>query len=112
MKNESALPLCKFYRGEKECPFDPDDQRSTFWDMEESWIKLVLGNEDKEDALLIPFLLKMGGLDGFDYPSTLKATMFDQYCHFNGGDSSGFVEFLLAYAVLPSPHADYEAGAL
>ncbi|MBE6332468.1 MAG: hypothetical protein E7070_09235 [Bacteroidales bacterium] len=112
MVNESALPLCKFYRGEEKCPFDPDDKRSTFWSLEETWIKLVLGNEDKEDALLVPFLLKMGGMDCFHFPSTLKATMFDQYCHFNGGDSSGFVDFIIAYTITPSPHSDYEAGAL
>lgn len=96
MANEEALKFCRYYHGEPETPFDLDDIKSTYWSIEETWIKLVVDNETRSDNLLLPFMVDFGGMDYVHIPVTLKATIYDQFCHF-GGSKGEFMDFLLAY---------------
>lgn len=97
MANEAALALCRYYKGEDDCPFGPTDMASTFWDVERGWVLLVVGDETRQDNLLLPFLLDFGGgLDAFDVEVSLKAFLYDQFCHF-GGSKGDFPGFLLQY---------------
>lgn len=96
-EEKDPLKLCHFYKGEAECPFDMNSADSTYWSIEETWVKLVVDDEDRSDKYLVPFLLEFdGGLDGFKIPVTLKATMYEQFTHF-GGSKGAFPDFLLSY---------------
>lgn len=95
--NKKALALCKYYKGEVECPFDYGTIQRTFWDLEQGWVKLVLTNETRSANYALEFSLDFpDNLDYIDIPLTLKAAMYDRYYHFMDG-KDGFPEFLIAY---------------
>lgn len=100
MSEEARISLCRYYKGEDQNPFNVNDQRYTFWDIEYGWFKLVANDYTRSSNYIVPFLLAFdGGLPGFKIDETIKATLFNHYMHFNGS-KDGFGDFLLRYMTL------------
>lgn len=97
MKKKDLLKSCLYYHGEAKCPFEWNSREHHFWTMEKAWY--VNDSEDvaKDDyntlylSLEFPDLLRE-----FDIPLGLKATMLNQYTHWNQ-TSEGFKDYLLNY---------------
>lgn len=98
--DEVKFNFCLYYKGEQVCPYEYNDDRHTFWDMEKSWFKLVAGNEDRGSKYVFSFCLDFGGgLDEYNIECTLKATMYELFTHF-GGTKDAFPAFLTNYLAL------------
>lgn len=100
MTKESLLRLCRYYKGEDECPHGVN---SLCWNVESAWVAFTLRgsrNNDNADAV---YLLNVvdeynnAGLRYFemmdDTPITLKALLFNRFDHWNEG--GGFKEWYL-----------------
>lgn len=81
MDKNDLLKFCRFYKGERVCPFR--DNRAHFWDLEKSWVQAY---ENKQDDFLdecIDDYTRLG-LTKFewddDIPVSLKALLFHRYC--------------------------------
>lgn len=97
MTEEARIKKCRYYKGGNQNPFEVNDQRYTFWELEYSWFKLVANDYDRSSKYMVSFLLDFdGGLPGFKIDETLKATMYDQFVHF-GGSKDSFCDFLINY---------------
>ncbi len=100
MTEEERYKLCRYYKGGDQNPFEVNDQRYTFWELEETWFKLVANDFSRSSKYIVPFLLAFdGGLPGFPIDETLKATMYEQFIHF-GGSKDSFGDFLINYLKL------------
>lgn len=100
-KNEQLLNACRYYKGESSNPFTKGN-KATFWEYEEKWIELTASNS----AILANAIDEYigAGLSDFeigdDTPLSLKAMLFNRYCHWLGGyglfeDAKNFREFYL-----------------
>ena len=100
MQKTSNTPFegCLYYKGEEECPFDMRSIRYTFWRMEFAWIKIVRDNEIESDNKLAEFLVDFpDAIESIEsIPTTLKATIYSQYCRF-GGSKESFEDYLIEY---------------
>lgn len=96
-KSESSY-RCLYYKGENECPYNPRSVQSTFWRIEKIWDSIVRKDEversNKEGEFLYDFPDAIPSIN--NVPLSLKATLYNQYCHF-GGDKSGFEDYLRSY---------------
>ena len=102
MTEESRFSLCRYYKGGDQNPFEVSDLRYTFWEIEETWFKLVANDTSRSTKYIVPFLLAFdGGLPGFPVDETLKATLYEHFVHF-GGSKKDFVSFLVKYLSLAS----------
>lgn len=86
MNEKDYLKFCRFYKGEKECPYK-EGIKSILWDYERIWIKLNLNKDDALGNMLDDYL--RAGLSEFemqdDTPITMKALLFNRYSHWIGG---------------------------
>lgn len=97
IRKNAMNKYCLYYHGEESCPFEETDSRARYWDLEQTWIKLVVASEVRQDNMLLPFALDFPDtLDGYKIDVTLKATMYDRFMHF-GGSKDDFPAFLLSY---------------
>lgn len=89
---------CLYYNGEDECPFNPRSLQYTYWRMEKIWVKITCQDETVEDNRLQEFLVDFpDGIDSIESIQTsLKATIYNQYCRF-GGSKEGFEDYLITY---------------
>lgn len=100
MPKTSNTPFegCLYYHGETECPFDMRSIQYTFWRMELMWIKIIRDNEIESDnklaELLVDFPDAIESIQSI--PTTLKATIYSQYCRF-GGSKESFEDYLVEY---------------
>lgn len=100
MKKKDLLRFCRYYKGEEECPFK-NDHKARLWDYEKVWLKLTLSSYENNDAdkdlasMLDDYV--SAGLSSFaqsdDTPATLKAILYNRYCHWSQGDVDGFREW-------------------
>lgn len=89
---------CKYFKGEKENPFTPDDVKSVFWECEKRWLNAT---ESHKSRMLDQY--SHFGLDDHKKndgtPMTLKAEILNwHYQH--GGDyetAKGFIDLYKAY---------------
>jgi len=105
MKVLDPLKTCNYYKGEKECPFPLTSVEATYWDIEETWVKLVNPNEGRSDALVLEYIMDFDP-DQFrfaDIPLSLKAVLYDQYYHFYGS-KNGFDNFIKTYYKRSNSH--------
>ena len=89
---------CKYYKGEDKCPYSSESAESTFWELEQMWVNIVNPSEETWERMILEFTFEYpdGILYITDTPVGLKATIFDQYCHFNGSED-GFENYIKTY---------------
>lgn len=92
------LRYCKYYKGENKCPYSLESTESTFWELEQTWVNIVNPSEETREQMILEFTFEYP--DGIPYitdtPIGLKATIFDQYCHFYGS-GDGFENYIKTY---------------
>jgi len=97
---ETLYKMCRYYKGGDQNPFEVDNPRYTFWEIEMTWFKLVANDTHRSSKYLVPFLLAFdGGLPGFPVEDTLKATIYEHFIHF-GGSKDAFCQYLTKYVNL------------
>ena len=86
MERNDLLHHCRYYKGEKENPH-PEGNEALFWDYERIWVDAMMKDSD-----LLPEYIEeyIGiGLRNFekadDTPTSLKALLFNRFCHWNSG---------------------------
>lgn len=90
MERNDLLHHCRYYKGEKENPFEGDEAK--FWEYERAWIEEMMKETD-----LLPECIEQYiglGLRNFekadDTPLSLKALLYNRYEHWLGGSPDGF----------------------
>ena len=90
MKKEVFIQSCRYYKGEKENPYNGDT--GMFWTCEQSYVEM---SATQDDALVVCFneynahgLTKFEEKDGV--PLLLKALLYNRYQHWAEGTPSGF----------------------
>lgn len=100
MKKADLLQFCRYYKGEKENPYEGKDQnKSMLWFYEQIWADMVSGNNP--DSLLADYCLylkrDLPELVNNDHaPMSLTALLYDRYTHFGGGPE-GFKSLFKEY---------------
>ena len=90
---EDLIKVCKYYKGELECP--KSCKSDMFWHYEFKWVMLRM---DEDSDLLHDYLndYDNAGLLDFEQndgtPATLKALLFNRFCHWNSGTMLECVE--------------------
>lgn len=99
MDEKDLLHHCRYYKGEKENPFE--GTKKMLWYYEQTWVHLTLSNDEDDSNLLSKALEEyiLAGLDDFEeydhIPLTLKAILYNRFEQWNEGD--GFKEFYHKY---------------
>lgn len=102
MKENEYLSFCRYYKGDKNTP-DQNSDSNIFREYEEKWITLSTNKDDTLGDMLDEYIC--AGLSEFEMtdgtPITLKALLFNRYCHWSGGyglteDAKGFKKFYLS----------------
>ena len=89
---DPLLKSCRYYKGETESPFS--DSRSALWSAERNWVQLAQSASPLLDEYLEGLRVDLPELANNDHiHQSLKAFLFDRYCHF-GGTPSGFPVWL------------------
>lgn len=82
MEKKDFLKYCRYYKGEKECPYkDTDPNKSMLWFYERSWL-IDIGNvaEDSNTAISEYINSGLGLFEQFDgIPLSLKSYLFNRY---------------------------------
>ena len=98
---EGFLTLLLYYKGEGRNPFLENTVSATYWELEQIWYNMVLGSALESEYLSNFFNDFPNLLDNVSslIPTSLKAFMYDQYCHVGGsyGAQGGFESWLLNY---------------
>lgn len=100
MNRNDYLKFCRYYHGEKECPYKGD--KALFWGYELAWIEMSLSKDDALGNMLEEYI--RAGLGQFemqdDTPATLKAVLFNRFCHWRSGsmleNAEPFKEFYIS----------------
>lgn len=99
MTREELIKVCKYYKGENECPYTNDSPEESikghFWNYEKYWIE-----SDNKIHTENVGLLKAYGLENFNAndgtPISLKALLFNRWGHWVGlYDIEGFKKWYL-----------------
>lgn len=86
----------KYYKGQKQCPYDTDDQRYTAWKIEcvisSSMEDPAFDTLDALDEYMAAGLTDFKKQDNM--PLFIKALVFNRFCEYNGRvDIAGFKKF-------------------
>jgi hypothetical protein len=79
MTEKELISFCKYYKGEKECPFT-DQNKSMFWFYECMWVNMTM-----KDSLCKDYIeeYNYAGLASFNsddgVPVSLKALLFNRF---------------------------------
>lgn len=98
MDKEQLIKFCRFYNGEKECPYN-DGTHSMFWDYERKWVNFSASSNEVLDDFVTEYQNAMLGKFSNDdnVPISLKALLFNRFSHWNSGNwdscSESFKEF-------------------
>lgn len=104
-RKDIILKDCKFYKGEESNPLK--GAVSTYWDMEAIYVKLVIDDEMRREEYGLNMSMRYPDrLEWIKIPFYLKATMYDQYYHWTGGDD-GFIPWLKDYLEYELKEEDY-----
>ena len=86
MDKQDLLKFCRYYKGEKENPH-PDGNDALFWGYESKWVDEMVKDTDFLSECITDYIGI--GLSDFDKtddtPLSLKALLFNRYCHWNSG---------------------------
>lgn len=92
MEKKDFLPFCRYYKGEKENPFEGKDQnKAMLWFYERTWVfdtlKAYENNVDVFSDILDEYVnVGLGTFQQADgVPASLKAVLFNRYA--KGGNS-------------------------
>lgn len=98
MDKKELLKFCRYYKGEKENPFEGKDQmKALIWGYESKWVEFTMkaSEDDKcQEAQILSSSLNeyiRAGMREFektdDTPLALKAILYNRYYYWNeGGD--------------------------
>ena len=98
----NLLEYCRYYKGEDECPEDiSKDENGSSWFYEKLWVQSDDFRDEKgyNTTGYIDYGLKDFNVDD-GVPITLKALLFNRYCHWSGGygnDVEGFKKWYKKY---------------
>lgn len=106
MKKEDLILFCRYYKGEKNNPYEEKYQdKASLWDYERFWIEHNFTEDGR--YLLSEYIndYTSVGLALFemqdDTPVSLKALLFNRYCHWRSGSMiecvEPFKDFYLKY---------------
>lgn len=96
------IEYCRYYKGEEECPENiSKDRNGSLWFYEKVWATAESHRDENCDDILeyIHYGLKDFN-DDDGVPITLKALLFNRYCHWSGGygnDAEDFKEWYKKY---------------
>lgn len=97
MEKKDLIKFCKYYKGEEKNPYEGKEQNEAmFWGYESKWIDFNFTKEGRE--LLADYITDYvsTGLAMFemqdDTPASLKALLFNRYCHWSSGSMIDCVE--------------------
>ena len=99
---EDLIKYCRYYKGEEFCPEDiSKDENESLWYYEQLWVKRDELRDEKgyNTTGYIDYGLKDFNADD-GVPITLKALLFNRYCHWSGGygnDVEGFKKWYKKY---------------
>lgn len=83
--NKVLFDYCRYYKGEKECPFDAE--QALLWDYERRWCKVQNDKDSSMNDMLNEY--NISGLCSFEpydgTPVSLKALLFNRFCHWSSG---------------------------
>lgn len=108
MKKEELLKICKYYKGETECPSKFINSRaSLFWESEKLWVEKE-GEAQRSSIILLVecglsdehIQLARKPADFLDIPLELRAIMFELLCRYSDIDPKNEALFFLN-TVLP-----------
>jgi hypothetical protein len=95
------LESCRYYKGEEKCPFPLSSIEATYWGIEETWMKLVNPDEERRNRMVAEYSMDYPlDLKYVDAPISLRAVIYDQYCHYYGS-KDGFENFIKTYIKRP-----------
>ena len=103
MPNEEIIKCCRYYKGEKENPFEGKgielQNAAMFWFYEMWWSERINSPEDIDPFKQEIEDYKWHGLEGFSandgVPISLKAILFNRYSHWIQGPVEDFKSFYL-----------------
>lgn len=86
MNQERFLKFCRYYKGEKECPYDTEKD-SMFWDYERKWVNFSISSNDILNEFVTDYQnARLGTFSKDDkVPISLKALLFNRFCYWNSG---------------------------
>jgi hypothetical protein len=97
MTEKELISFCKYYKGEKECPFT-DQIKSTFWFYERVWVNDELNCPKAVEEYIDDFALTKVNIDD-GVPCPLKALLFNRFHKSSGAsllqDGENFRKFYL-----------------
>lgn len=100
MKESDLLQYCRYYKGERENPYEGKDQnKAMLWLYERIWVDMASG--DTPDPLLAEYCLYLHRdlpefVNNDHAPMSLTALLYDRYTHFGGG-TDGFKKLFEDY---------------
>lgn len=94
MEKKELLQFCRYYKGEKVNSSDPN--KNLLFRYEETWIEMNFTPEGKSQLAEYIDDYSRAGLSMFEMqdntPASLKALLFNRYCHYNSGSMIECVE--------------------
>jgi len=92
------LPFCRYYKGEKECPYSENESKRDFWYYENAWVQM----ESSTSNLLERYQKRYIESEFNDkikdsVPIRLKSLLYNRYCHFVDFQGSGFLDYYKMY---------------
>ena len=89
-RKKTLIPMCRFYKGEAECPKHLQENDGLLWDYERHWVEALSysyrqGEEWRktaEEEHLEAFAKK------YDIPATLVGLLFNRFMHWSSGHES------------------------
>lgn len=94
--NSELLKFCRYYKGEKDPPRGVDRD---LWLYEKKWAEAISAEDPIIDTMIEEYtIVDLGSFNDMDgVPLTLKALLFNRYCHWNSGSPfdcvDGFKEY-------------------
>lgn len=79
MKKEELIAQCRYYHGEKTCPYQTAEL-SKYWEMERIYVNQGTGKEDKVQDTYYKF-----ALHGKDYPGIPRALLITMFSYWEKG---------------------------
>lgn len=110
----NLIKYCRYYKGEEECPESIKRQHNqSLWYYEQVWATVEM-HRDENGGDVLGYIHY--GLQDFNAddgtPITLKALLFNRYCHWSGGygnDAENFKKWYLKY-YLNNDTSDFQIG--
>lgn len=80
MVKKDLFKLCRYYKGEDDCPFK-EQNKSTLWFYERAWVFDMLKDSDNRSICITEYVRHgLGSFERFDnIPLSLKALLFNRY---------------------------------